>query len=123
MTAPETPAAPEIPDVDLATFTLAGAADFGDRPALIDGPTGRTISFAELAQQVDALAGALAARGIGHGDVVAIYMPNLPEYAVVFHGVLRANAVLTTVNSLYTAGELAAQLADCRARMLSLIHI
>ena len=118
MTAPETPAAPEIPDVDLATFTLAGAADFGDRPALIDGPTGRTISFAELAGQVDALAGALAARGIGHGDVVAIYMPNLPEYAVVFHGVLRANATNTTANPLYTESELGHQLSDSGAKMV-----
>ena len=52
MTAPETPPAPEIPDVDLATFTLAGAAERGDRPALIDGPSGRTIGFAELTEMV-----------------------------------------------------------------------
>ena len=49
MTVAETPPAPEIPDVDLATFTLARAAELGDKPALIDGPTGRTISFAEFA--------------------------------------------------------------------------
>ncbi len=122
MTVPETPPAPEIPDIDLATFTLAGAAEFGDRPALVDGPTGRTIGFAEFAGMVEALAGALAARGIGRGDVVAIYMPNLPEYAVVFHGVLRANATNTTANPLYTESELGHQLTDSGAKMIFTIQ-
>lgn len=114
----EAPPAPEIPDVDLATYTLADAGRLGDRSALIDGPTGRTIGFAELEGMVEALAGALAARGVGRGDVVAIFMPNLPEYAVVFHGVLRANATNTTANPLYTERELAHQLTDSGARML-----
>ena len=110
--------APEIPDQDLATFTLARCAELGDKPALIDGPTGRAITYAELDRSASALAGALHARGIGKGDVVAIYMPNLPEYAVIFHGVLRANAANTTANPLYTSHELAHQLSDSGARML-----
>ncbi len=118
MTVAPVPPAPEIPDVDLATFTLARAAELGDKPALIDGPTDRTITFAELARDVELLAGALAARGIGKGDVVAIYMPNLPEYAVVFQGVVRANATNTTANPLYTHQELGHQLVDSGARMI-----
>ncbi len=118
MTVAETPPAPEIPDQDLATFTLARAAELGDKPALIEGPTGRTITYAEFAQRVEALAGALHARGIGRGDVVAIYMPNLPEYAVIFQGVLRANATNTTANPLYTETELGHQLSDSGAKMI-----
>jgi len=114
----EAPPAPEIPDVDLASFTLAEADRYGDRPALIDGPTGRVVSFADFKRQVEALAGALAERGIGHGDVVAIFMPNLPEYAVIFHGVLRAGATNTTANPLYTERELTHQLSDSGARMI-----
>ena len=110
--------APEIPDVDLASFTLARIEELGDKPALIDGPTGRTITYAELGEQTAALAGALAGRGIGKGDVVAIYLPNLPEYAVIFHGVVRANATNTTANPLYTYHELAHQLTDSGAKML-----
>ena len=110
--------APEIPDEDLATFTLARTEELGDKPALIDGPTGRTITYAELGEQTAALAGALAGRGIGKGDVVAIYLPNLPEYAVIFHGVVRANATNTTANPLYTSHELAHQLTDSGAKML-----
>lgn len=110
--------APEIPDEDLASFTLARTEEFGDKPALIDGPTGRTITYAELGEQTAALAGALASRGIGKGDVVAIYLPNLPEYAVIFHGVVRASATNTTANPLYTSHELAHQLTDSGAKML-----
>ena len=122
MTVAATPPAPEIPDVDLATFTLSRAVELGDKPALIDGPTGREISFVGFAADVDALAGALAALGLGHGDVVAIYMPNLPEYAVIFHGVMRANATNTTANPLYTEGELGHQLSDSGARMIFTIQ-
>ncbi|MFN8111978.1 MAG: AMP-binding protein [Solirubrobacterales bacterium] len=119
---PETAPAPEIPDVDLATFTLARAEELGDKPALIDGPTGRAIGFAQFKGLVEALAGALAARGIGRGDVVAIYMPNLPEYAVIFHGVLRASATNTTANPLYTESELGHQLSDSGAKMIFTIE-
>ncbi|MBA2523232.1 MAG: AMP-binding protein [Solirubrobacterales bacterium] len=110
--------APPIPDQDLVTFTLARAAELGDKPALIDGPSGRVVTYAELDERTAALAGALRARGIEKGDVVCIYMPNLPEYAVIFHGVLRANATNTTANPLYTSHELAHQLTDSRARTL-----
>ncbi len=110
--------APEIPDLDITSFVLAGAAERAERPALIDGPSGRTLSFGQLEALSGALAGALAARGIGKGDVVCIYMPNLPEYAVVFHGVCRAGGINATANPLYTAGELSNQLHDSGAKLL-----
>jgi acyl-CoA synthetase (AMP-forming)/AMP-acid ligase II len=67
---------------------------------------------------VRALAAGLAARGFGSGDVLALYLPNLPEYAVAFHGAASAGGMCTTVNPLYTADELAHQLEDCGARLL-----
>jgi acyl-CoA synthetase (AMP-forming)/AMP-acid ligase II len=97
---------------------LGEAAARGDREALVDGPTGRSLSYSTLAGQVRGLAAGLAARGIGKGEVVATYMPNIPEYALVFHGVCTAGGVNTTVNPLYTSGELAFQLRDSGARML-----
>jgi acyl-CoA synthetase (AMP-forming)/AMP-acid ligase II len=109
---------PEIPDQDIASFVLAGAAERGEREALIDGPSGRTLTYRDLLGATDALAGALAARGIAKGDAVCLYMPNLPEYAVAFHGVVRAGAVNTTANPLYTANELHHQLTDSGAKLL-----
>jgi acyl-CoA synthetase (AMP-forming)/AMP-acid ligase II len=117
MPQPSTPA-PEIPELDIASFVLARAAEHPDKPALIDGPSGRSLTYGELDAATAKLAGALAARGIGKGDSVSVYMPNLPEYAIVFHGVIRAGATVTTANPLYTSGELRHQLHDAGARML-----
>ena len=108
----------EFPDADVTSFVLERAAELGDKPALIDGPTGRTITHGELEQATRALAAGLAARGFGPGDALAIYMPNLPEYAVAFHGVARAGGRATTANPLYTARELEHQLRDSQAKIL-----
>jgi acyl-CoA synthetase (AMP-forming)/AMP-acid ligase II len=108
----------EIPDVDLASFVLRQARELGEKPALIDGPSGRALSYAELERAVRGFAAGLAARGFVKGEKFAIYMPNVPEYAIAFHGVVAAGGTCTTANPLYTARELAHQLADCGARML-----
>ena len=108
----------EIPNAAISDFVLENAAEFGDKPALIDGPSGRQITYAELAQGVRALASGLASRGFSEGDVLAVYMPNVPEYAIAFHGAASAGGKCTTVNPLYTANELTHQLEDSGARFL-----
>jgi acyl-CoA synthetase (AMP-forming)/AMP-acid ligase II len=85
---------------------------------LIEGTTGRQISYAELERAVRSFAAGLVANGFGRGDMFAIYMSNAPEYAIAFHGALRAGGRCTTANPLYTARELSHQLADADARML-----
>jgi acyl-CoA synthetase (AMP-forming)/AMP-acid ligase II len=108
----------DIPDVSFTDFVLARAGEFSDKPALIDGPSGRTITYGELASSVRMVAASLAERGFSKGDVLAHYAPNLPAYAVMFHGVATAGGVNTTANPLLTVEELAAQLRDSRARLL-----
>ena len=108
----------DYPNTDITSFVLERASGRGSKPALIDGPTGRAITYAELDQATRALAAGLAERGFGHGDALAIYMPNLPEYAVAFHGVARAGGRATPANPLYTARELEHQLRDSAARIL-----
>jgi acyl-CoA synthetase (AMP-forming)/AMP-acid ligase II len=108
----------EIPNVTLPEFVLGEAAGRGDKPALIDGPSGRTITYAGLAAGVDRMAAGLGERGFGKGDVFAIFSPNLPEYAIAFHGVASAGGTATTINPLYTADELAFQLEHSRAKYL-----
>ena len=107
-----------VPDVPLTDFVLGGAASYLDRPALVDGSSGRTITFGELVEQIRRLAAGLSHHGVRKGDVVGIWSPNLPEYAVVFHAVARLGAVLTSANPVYTAEELAFQLQDAGARLL-----
>jgi acyl-CoA synthetase (AMP-forming)/AMP-acid ligase II len=107
-----------IPDVSITDYVLRHAARLGDKPALIDGPTGRTITYGGLAESVRRAAAGLHRIGFRKGDVFAIYSPNLPEYAVIFLAVASVGGVNTTVNPLYTADELAKQLQDSRARFL-----
>jgi len=107
-----------IPDIPLTTYVLQNATRLGDKPALIDGPSGRSVSFAELAVSIDKVAGGLARRGFTKGDTLAIYSPNLPEYAIAFHAVAVLGGIVTTINPLYTAMELATQLKDANASYL-----
>jgi len=107
-----------IPDVALHDFVLEGAMGRADQAALIDGPSGRTLTYGQLAGGVRRVAAGLAARGFAKGDVFAIFSPNLPEYALAFYGVSAAGGVNTTISPLYTADELTRQLTDANARFL-----
>lgn len=109
----------EIPDLGIYDFLFGSIQPSDrDRVAAVDGTSGAKTTYAELRSQIDAIAGALAARGIGIGDVVALHSPNLPAFVSVFHGILRAGATVTTVNALSTAADLASQLADSAAKLL-----
>jgi acyl-CoA synthetase (AMP-forming)/AMP-acid ligase II len=113
----------DIPDQALPTYVLYRARELGDKPALIDGPTGRVLTYAALDQGVRALAGGLVGRGFAKGDVLALMAPNLPEYAIVFHGVARAGGVITTINPTYTEREVHHQLLDSAATILVTIPL
>ncbi|HSR27387.1 MAG TPA: 4-coumarate--CoA ligase family protein [Actinomycetes bacterium] len=107
-----------VPDVPLHEYVLADAMSRADQAALIDGPSGRTLTYGQLAGGVRRVAAGLAARGFAKGDVFAIYSPNVPEYALAFYGVSAAGGVNTTISPLYTVEELVRQLTDARARFL-----
>ena len=107
-----------VPDVALHEFVLEGAMGRADQAALIDGPSGRTLTYGQLAGGVRRVAAGLAARGFAKGDVFAIFSPNLPEYALAFYGVSAAGGVNTTISPLYTTDELTRQLTDAKARFL-----
>src|SRR5919199_397908 len=79
----------DVPDVTLPAFVLEHAEARGDRPALIDGATGETLTYAGLVRQVRALAAGLAALG----------------------------GTVTTVNPAYTAQEMGFQLRNAGAKL------
>jgi acyl-CoA synthetase (AMP-forming)/AMP-acid ligase II len=108
----------EIPEISVNDYALRHAKRLGDKAALIDGPSGNTLSYADLHIQVGQAATGLAARGFRKGDVLAIYCPNVPEYAVIFNAVAQLGGINTTINPLYTARELLNQLNDAGARFL-----
>src|SRR5260370_14825692 len=108
----------EIPDVALTPFLLRTVGSYGDKAALIDAPSGRTLTYRGWADAVRKVAAGLSRRGLRKSDVFAIYSPNLPEYAVAFHAVSLLGAIVTTINPAYTVHELSRQLADSGAKYL-----
>lgn len=107
-----------IPEISLTDFVLQRAAEFGEKPALIDGQTGRTITYAQLVPTIQRLAAGFARHGLNKGDVLAIYCPNLPEYALTFHAVAMLGGVVTMVPTLFTDSEVKTQLNDSGAKFL-----
>jgi acyl-CoA synthetase (AMP-forming)/AMP-acid ligase II len=108
----------DIPATPLAEFVLARAATYGQRAALIEAATGRTITYAELPALVDRTAASLARLGIAKGDVCAVFAANSPDYVIAVLAVARLGAVVTTASPLYTKDDLAKQLRDSGARLL-----
>jgi len=112
----------DIPTASVYDYLFSGLtgpdAEDLDRVALIDSTTGRQTSYREMVARIDSFAGALAARGLGVGDVVGLLAPNSSAFAVAFHGILRAGVTATTINALFTAKDIAKQLTDSRAAML-----
>ncbi|MFI9487296.1 AMP-binding protein [Promicromonospora sp. NPDC052451] len=109
----------EIPSVSVHEYLFGDITpEDQDRVAVVDGVSGSVTTFRSLLAQIDAVAGAVAARGLGVGDVVALHAPNVPAYVTVFHGLLRAGVTVTTVNALASAPEVTKQLADSGARLL-----
>ncbi len=108
----------EVPSVSLTEVVFEQAHGYGERPAIVDGPSGRTYSYAELVDRVERCAAGLVERGLRPGQAVGIYAPNDPAYATAFYGVARAGGTNTTVNALFTAEELARQLRHSGARFL-----
>lgn len=107
-----------VPDTLLTPFILQHAQRLADEPALVEGSSGRSLTYAQFEEQVKALAGGLKQRGFGKGDVLAIMAPNTPEYAVAFHGTAWAGGTVTTINPTYTAHEVKHQLQDSGAILL-----
>ena len=78
----------------------------GDREALVDCPSGRRWSYAQLRADVDSLALGLLAVGIGKGDRVGIWAPNCPEWLLTQYATAKIGAILVTINPAYQSHEL-----------------
>jgi acetyl-CoA synthetase len=90
-----------------------------DKTAVIwEGEPGdvRTVSYAELADEVGRLAGALASLGVAKGDVVAIYMPNAIEAFTAVHACNRIGAIYTILFSGFGPDAVRSRLEASRAK-------
>jgi PAS domain S-box-containing protein len=108
----------EVPALPLTDYVFEHASRHWDKTAIVDGPTGRTLTYGELINLVRRTAAGLVAHGLQKGGVCAIHSPNIPEYVAAFYAVAAAGGIVTTTNPLYNAAELAHQLSDSSASLL-----
>jgi long-chain acyl-CoA synthetase len=78
----------------------------------------RDISYREFWSLVKRFSAALAERGIESGDRVAVYLPNVPQYVIGFHGILHAGGVVVPMNPQYKAREIEHLLSDSEATVV-----
>ncbi|WP_431022260.1 acetate--CoA ligase [Erwinia rhapontici] len=94
----------------------------GDHPAIIwegdDSSENKTITYRELHQDVCRFANTLKALGINKGDVVAIYMPMVPEAAVAMLACARIGAVHSVIFGGFSPEAVAGRIIDCNARLV-----
>ena len=107
--------------MNLAASLARNAADNPDRVAIHLGD--QTTSYSELDDQSTRVAGLLAARGIAPGTPIGIMLPNVPEFASVYYGILRTGAVVVPMNPLLKAREIAYYLGDSGAPVIFAWHV
>ena len=91
----------------------------GGKPAIVwegDDGQSRTLTYAELAGEVNRLANGLKALGVGEGDRVGIFLPMSPEAAIATLAVVKIGAIYTPCFSGFGAGAVASRLSDCEAK-------
>jgi fatty-acyl-CoA synthase len=107
----------ELPERTIDTNLELTAARQGDEPAIIF--QGRSLSYSDLWQKVQALAGFLQNRaGVVKGDRVLLYMQNSPQSVIGYYAILRAGGVVVPVNPMNRHGELQYLIENTQASVM-----
>ena len=107
--------------MNIARAVERAARHFPRHPAILFEE--REWCYGELERAASRTAHGLLAWGIGPGDRVVLFLPNIPAFAVAYQAVLKLGAIAVSANVMLTTEELAVLLEDSGARPLSLIHI
>lgn len=110
------PWATDFSPISLVALFEDAARRAGDAP-LVDF-LGRRYSYAETMDGANRVACGLAAMGYGPGDRIGLFLPNAPHYLAAYYGILKLGATVVNFSPLYTAAELAHQVADSGTRAL-----
>ncbi|MFE6150239.1 long-chain fatty acid--CoA ligase [Streptomyces sp. NPDC057889] len=101
---------------DLCALLARSARSHADRTAVRQGD--RVLTYGELDDLTARFAALLRAGGVRAGDRVAMVLPNVLHFPVVYYGILRAGGVVVPMNPLLKADEIAFVLRDCATRFL-----
>ena len=101
---------------NLATILRETAADSPDAPVYRAGAT--TATYRELDEHSGQFAAGLAAAGLVPGQVVAVQLPNVPQFLTAYFGALKAGMTVLPMNPLLKAPEIEHQLSDSGASIM-----
>jgi long-chain acyl-CoA synthetase len=118
---PKVPHHLAIPDVLLTQLVEESVRKWPDRTALIY--YGSKWSYRRFWELSERLAAALRREGVGPGDRVALYLPNIPAYPIAFFAVLRLGAIVVQVSPLYIGQDLIHLLNDSKPKALVTLEI
>ena len=104
----------------LAQLLTETASAHADRPALKLDDT--VVNYAVLNEGATRIAGLLKEKGVEPGDRVGIMLPNVPYFAIVYYGILRAGGVVVPMNVLLKGREVAFYLKDSGAKLVFAWH-
>lgn len=105
----------QIPENLIDEYVWSGLERWPDRDALVCGVTDRKFTYHETRLACKRFAASLKKRGATTGQVLAVLLPNVPEFAVTALGAIEAGLVVTTINPVYTPFEIAHQFKDAGA--------
>lgn len=100
----------DYPEIPLFELLEESARKYPNAPCTIF--KGAVITYKEMSELTDRLAGALADLGVKKGDRVGIFMPNTPQFVIAYFGILKAGGVVVATNPLYTPREIEHQVKD-----------
>lgn len=106
----------EFPPLALHQMFFDSAEREGAKPML--DFMGRKYSYAEMAAAVRRVAKGLQDKGIGKGNHIGLFLPNVPHYVTAYYGALAAGATVVNFSPLYTVDELSHQVADSGTSLL-----
>jgi long-chain acyl-CoA synthetase len=112
----EVPQSIDYPVIPLYQFFYDAARDFPDR--LSTDFMGRKWTFKQFLEEMERFATALAALGVKKGDVVALALPNFPQFTTAYYGVLRIGGIITALNPTLTPLEFEHVLKDSGAETI-----
>jgi len=111
------------PDVTIGGATLPSMVQQAierhpGRTALVDGESGKAVTYQEFGRRVERISAWLARQGIQSGSTVALWAPNTPPWAAFALATMRLGATVTALNPQWTEDEAERQLNDAKAELV-----
>ena len=116
----------EIPEIPLYRFLQDSARNYGARLAavfILQENLEPKFTYREIYDLARRFASFLKSKGVGKGDVIALFLPNSPQFIIAYYGALMTGATVSPMSILYTPREIRDHLAKSKAKVLVSIDL